>query len=53
MRLGKGTAPVYQLIREHIPFIPQDAVMAPHMARAAELVASGEVRRVAREALDF
>ena len=53
MQLGKGTAPVYQLIREHIPFIPQDAVMAPHMARAAELVASGEVRRAARETLDF
>ena len=51
VRLGKGTAPVYELIREHIPFIPQDAMMAPHMAKAAELVASGEVRRAAMSAI--
>jgi len=44
--LGRGTEPVYELLRAHIPFLPQDAILAPHMARAAELVASGEVRRV-------
>ncbi len=53
VQLGKGTAPVYDLIRQHIPFIAQDAVMAPHMAKAAELVASGQVRQAARTALDF
>ena len=53
VQLGKGTAPVYELIRQHIPFIAQDAVMAPHMAKAAELVASGQVRQAARSALDF
>jgi len=52
VRLGKGTAPVYELIREHIPFIEQDTEMAPHMAKAAELVASGEVRRAALTAVD-
>ena len=51
VRLGKGTAPVYELIREHIPFIPEDAMMAPHMAVAADLVASGAVRRAAMSAL--
>jgi histidine ammonia-lyase len=53
VRLGRGTAPVYELIRDHIPFIPQDAALAPHMTKAAELVATGEVRRVARRALNF
>ena len=51
VQLGKGTSPVYELLREHIPFIHQDAVMAPHMAKAAELVASGAVRRAAMNAL--
>ncbi len=50
-RLGRGTGPVYQLIREHIPFIETDVEMAPYMAKAAELVASGAVRRVATDAL--
>ncbi len=53
VHLGKGTAPIYELIREHIPFIPQDAMMAPHMNKAAELVASGAVRRAAMTALDL
>jgi histidine ammonia-lyase len=53
VQLGRGTAPVYELLRQHIPFIPQDTMMAPHMSRAADLIASGEVRRTARAALDF
>jgi histidine ammonia-lyase len=53
VHLGKGTAPIYELIREHIPFLPTDAMMAPHMNKAAELVASGAVRRAAMTALDL
>ena len=52
-RLGRGTAPVYELIREHIPFIEQDVEMAPYMQKAAELVASGEVRRAAMTYLEL
>ena len=51
--LGRGTAPVYELIREHIPFIETDVEMAPYMAKAAELVASGKVRRAAISALEL
>ncbi|MDH3492568.1 MAG: histidine ammonia-lyase, partial [Acidobacteriota bacterium] len=29
--LGKGTGPVYRLIREKVPFIEEDEVMYPHM----------------------
>ncbi|HID33181.1 MAG TPA: histidine ammonia-lyase, partial [Anaerolineae bacterium] len=53
VRLGKGTAPVYELIREHIPFIETDVEMAPHMTKAAELVASGEIRRAALTKMAF
>ncbi len=52
-RLGKGTGVVYELIRQYIPFIPTDTVMAPHMAKAAELVASGAMRSAVMAALDF
>ena len=53
VRLGKGTAPVYELIREYIPFIETDVEMAPHMAKAAELVASGEIRRAVLAKIDL
>jgi len=53
VQLGQGAAPVYTLLRQHIPFIEQDAVMAPHMAKAAELIASGAIRRAAQEKLDI
>jgi histidine ammonia-lyase len=48
-RLGHGTAPVYALIRQHVPFLEQDAVMYPYIEAVCELVASGELARVARE----
>jgi histidine ammonia-lyase len=42
-RLGKGTAPVYSLIRQHVPFIESDTVMYPYMEAARKLVASGQI----------
>jgi histidine ammonia-lyase len=50
-RLGKGTAPAYALIREKVPFIENDEVMYPHIEAIHELIASGKVREVVREAL--
>jgi histidine ammonia-lyase len=41
--LGKGTAPVYQLIRERVPFIEQDTVMYPYLEAMRQLVASGQI----------
>ncbi len=40
-QLGRGTQPVYDRIREHVPFIESDTVMYRHMQRVHELVASG------------
>ena len=39
--LGRGTAPAYQLIREQVPFIDQDAVMYPMIDAVRQLVTSG------------
>lgn len=53
-RLGKGTRPAYELIRERVPFIEQDTVMYPHMEAVRELVASGDiVRAVNRQVQDI
>ena len=44
-RLGAGTAVAYQIIREHIPFLAEDTVLAPHMEQARRLVADGTIKR--------
>ena len=50
-QLGKGTAPAYALIREIVPFIEVDEVMYPHIEAIRELIASGRLREVVREAV--
>jgi histidine ammonia-lyase len=50
-RLGRGTAPAYELIRQHVPFLDQDAVMYPHIETVRELVANGELKWVVDSAL--
>ena len=44
-RLGEGTAVAYKLIREHIPFLAEDTVLAPHIETARRLVAEGTIKR--------
>ncbi len=51
-RLGQGTAPVYELIRRHVPFIEQDEVMYPHIEKVRELVVSGQVRQAVYQTID-
>jgi histidine ammonia-lyase len=41
--LGKGTAPAYKIIRQHIPFIEQDVVMYPHLETARRLLSEGRL----------
>lgn len=50
-QLGRGTAPAYALIRERVPFIEVDEVMYPHIEAIRELIASGKLREVVREAV--
>lgn len=44
-RLGDGTAPVYALIRQHIPFIEADTVMYRYINKMCELVQNGQISR--------
>jgi histidine ammonia-lyase len=50
-RLGHGTAPAYDLIRQHVPFLDLDTVMYPHIEAVRKLVASGEFVARARTSL--
>ena len=51
VRLGQGTAPAYELIRQHVPFLEHDAIMYPHIEAVRELVASGELVRAVETAI--
>lgn len=42
-RLGRGTQPVYDLIRQHVPFIREDVVMYPYIEAVRQLVKRGEI----------
>ncbi len=44
-QLGKGTAIAYELIRQRVPFLEQDAIMYPHIEAVCDLVRSGELLR--------
>jgi histidine ammonia-lyase len=50
-RLGAGTAPVYELVRRHVPFLVHDAEMYPHIEAVRKLVASQKLARVVADAL--
>ena len=43
--MGEGTAVAYKLIREVIPFLAEDSVLAPHIEQARRLVAEGMIKR--------
>lgn len=49
--LGQGTAPIYKLIREHVPFIEKDRVMYPFIQAVWEKVRSGEIAKTVRESI--
>lgn len=39
--MGRGTRPVYELIRQQVPFIGEDVVMYPYMNKVHQLVKDG------------
>jgi histidine ammonia-lyase len=51
-RLGRGTAPAYQLVRKRVPFLERDAVLSPHIEAVRELVASGQLMRAVDRAIN-
>ncbi|MGQ9479795.1 histidine ammonia-lyase [Chloroflexus sp.] len=46
-RLGRGTGPVYELIRQHVPFITEDTLLHPYITIISELVAQGKIAAAA------
>jgi histidine ammonia-lyase len=50
-RLGEGTQPVYQLIRQSVPFIENDVIMYPYIEAVRQLVAAGSILRAAESAI--
>lgn len=51
-RLGRGTQPIYDLLRQHIPFLEQDAVMQPLQDATRTLIAAGEVAALVRPVVE-
>jgi histidine ammonia-lyase len=49
--LGRGTRPVYDLIRSRVPFIERDTLLYPHMETVRVLVSSGAIAHAANGAL--
>ncbi len=45
-RLGRGTQPAYELIRQHVPFIETDTVMYKYIEAVRQLITQGEVVQV-------
>jgi histidine ammonia-lyase len=51
-QLGRGTAVAYHLIRQAVPFLTDDAVLAPHIEQVRQLVAAGTIKRAVEAALE-
>lgn len=51
-RLGRGTQPAYDLIRQHVPFIEQDTPMYPHMRAVRALITGGALIEAVNTALE-
>jgi len=51
-QLGRGTAPVYRLIRERVPFLAHDDLMYPHIEAVRRLIADGMLRRAVDAAIE-
>lgn len=49
--LGQGTAVAYHVIREQVPFLSEDVVLAPHIETLRRLVAEGTLKRAVEAAL--
>jgi histidine ammonia-lyase len=51
-RLGRGTAPAYERVREQVPFLEQDTVLYPYLEAVRALIAGGGLAAAVGEALE-
>lgn len=50
-QLGKGTRVAYSLVRQHVPFLENDAIMYPYIEAVRHLVANGTLFRSIADSL--
>jgi histidine ammonia-lyase len=50
-QLGRGTQPVYDLIRQYVPFIEKDTILYKYMETVYQMVLSGKIDSVSRAAM--
>jgi histidine ammonia-lyase len=50
-KLGRGTAVAYDLIRQKVPFLATDTVLAPYIEQVRQLVANGTIKEAVEERL--
>jgi histidine ammonia-lyase len=51
--LGRGTTIAYELVRQEIPFLDDDTVLAPLIERVRQLVATGKIKETIEEKLEM
>jgi histidine ammonia-lyase len=51
--LGEGTAVAYDLIRQRVPFLKEDTVLATYIEAVRQLVASGSIKEAVEVQLDL
>jgi histidine ammonia-lyase len=51
LRLGRGTAAAYALLRTAVPYLERDTIFTPHIAAATDLLTSGRLAATVAAAL--
>ena len=50
--MGRGTEAAYRLIRQHVPFLDEDAILASHIESVRRLVADGIIKKIVEARLE-
>lgn len=50
-KLGKGTQPVYNLVRQHVPFLEVDVWLGPYVEEVKALIHNGDLDKAVHTAL--
>ena len=52
LSLGRGTKPAFELVRQNVPFVAHDELLAPHIESIRQLVAQGTIKKVVEAAVE-
>jgi histidine ammonia-lyase len=50
-KLGRGTGPAYEFIRQQVPFIEKDTLMYPHIETMRQMISDGSLLAIVQQAL--